>query len=503
MYVWPFELLPTPATTSSADLLPPATLRPRNAARLPGWASFLASKLAPQQIVLPSDTGYDAARETYNPRFNDVRPLGIVFCREETEVAACLEAISRFDLRFRLRSAGHSLAGFSSLDDGIVIDVSEMNHVSVDVTARQATAQSGCTMGQLKAALQPSGLMLPLGGVQVGVAGFVQGGGFGTSSRTLGMHSDHVIAVRVMLADGHIVEASDNSNHDLWWACRGGTGGNFGVLLEVRYLLHPSAEWHPWSFSWPIRQAADRPRAVAALLALQDGVLPQNTTQLNAGADLRHWPDAQGGEPATLRLYVYGSYFGSEAQMQAALEPLARLPGQEPFVRQGYRMLSNLRQARFVSRIAAPEWQAIVADFADHANLYSTLTADAWGGAINAYPVEASSFVHRHADFNLYVTGFWCNAVDEQRVRVYLGRWRERVEPYCTDGVYQNFADADCPDFALGYWGRALPALAAVKAKYDPEARFRFAQMIPPADDDAAAVTWPPLVAQWLARPIV
>lgn len=501
MYIWPFEI---PRTQGAAALELVAAHRGAGAVggQPAGFAGFLQEKLTGRRIVLPPDPGYDAVRKTFNPRFDDLRPWGIVFCIAEQDVMICLQGIRKFRIPFRVRAAGHSFAGFSSLDDGWVIDVSGLNRLQVDIAALEATVQGGCRTSDLQAALAPSGLQLPLGGGPVGVAGFAQGGGFGATSRTFGINSDNVLAARVMLADGRIVQASERVNHDLWWALRGGTGGNFGVVMDLRYGLHRAPEQYQWSFAWPIHTPADRAMASRALMTLQDDVVRNAGPELNASADMRYWADQNGGTPQTLRLYLWGSFFGSESDMNALLKPLQALPGNQPFTQFGTKPLPVLRQARFVSELKALDWITLVDDFADHANLFSTLTLSAWGGAIGAYPREQSAFIHRDAAFNVYVTGFWDGAADEQKMQAYLARWRAFIAPFWTGGIYQDFADADCPDYRYNYWGDAFAALLAVKRKYDPEGLFTFPQAIVARTGETPAATWPPQVVASLDQAI-
>jgi FAD/FMN-containing dehydrogenase len=161
-----------------------------------------------------------------------------------------------------------------------------------------------------------------------------------------------------------------------------------------------------------------------------------------------------------------------------------------------------LRQSRLVTELSAAAWKTLVDDFADHANANSNLTVTAWGGAINSYPREKSAFIHRDASFNIYVTGFWNGAAEEAQMQAYLERWREFIEPFWTGGIFQDFADTDCPDYRSSYWGEAFAALVAVKRKYDPSGLFSFSQAIQARPGKPEPVTWPPGVVAALSRPI-
>lgn len=500
MYIWPFKIA---ADDEQVAEPAQAATEHRTGAGLPdGLRQFLLQRLPRHRVVLPGDANYLKARRTFNERFNHLRPWAVILCEVEEDLRACLEGVRSYKVPFRIRAGGHSFAGFSSIGDGMVIDVSGFNKVQVDPARLEASVGGGCKMKALQAGL--GGLQLPMANDPVGVSGYMQGGGFDDNSRTYGMNSDNVLAVRVMLADGRVVPASETVNHDLWWAVRGGTGGNFGVLLEVRYALHRAPEQHAWSFFWPITKPADRALAAEVLLALQNDVLHGAGPQLNAAAELRRWPQEDGGPPAIFGLLVAGTYFGPEADMQALLRPLAQLQGERNFVQPAASAapIRVLRQARFVSELGLPHWQTLVDDFEAHANLNSTLTLAGWGGAISAYPVEKSAFIHRSAALNIYVTGFWRDDQEELKMQAYLARWRSSVAPFWNGGIYQNFADADCPDYRSSYWGDAFPALLAVKRKYDPNGLFRFAQAIEARPGGQPPAVWPPTVVAWLNKPI-
>jgi FAD/FMN-containing dehydrogenase len=247
-------------------------------------------------VILPGDKAYEAGRRLFNQRF-DPRPAAIVRCHTEPDVALCLEAARKYRMPFRLRSGGHSIGGYSGCD-GIIFDLSGLNSVSIDSAALVATVAAGCQQGKLNRILDEQGVHLPLGdAMDVCIAGFMQGGGWGITSRTFGMNSDHVLEVRVMLADGRVVRASEMVNHDLWWAVRGGTGGNFGVLLTSKYRLHRAPEVNYWCLSWPLRERSAREMALLALIAFQKEILEAGSTNMNAAAFMIYVADKPNDPP--------------------------------------------------------------------------------------------------------------------------------------------------------------------------------------------------------------
>lgn len=501
MQMWPYDVGVvdelTPLDEASATLRDKAI----KSAGLPSQVTdFLAEKLPGRRIVLPRDTAlYEKARKTFNARYDVIFPGAVVYCAQEGDVSVCIDAATRFAVPFRIRASGHSFGGASSLAGGIVVDISAMKSIRM-LPQQEVYVEAGCNMSDLQKTLNSVQLQLPTGGSPVAIAGFMQGGGFSNLvSRTLGMQSDSVTGIWMMLAQKTVVRASESVNHDLWWAVRGGTGGNFGVLLAATYRLHPARESIRWSCSLALPDHASRATAIAALAALQDIVLSSGP-EFNAAVDMRYWPEYAGGVPETLRLYVAGNYYGNSSDLESILRPLTRLLNGGNFQFHSHnKRLPLLRKARFTSGLNAQDWTNLVESYADHANLHSVLTIDVWGGAINSYPVESSAFVHRDAVFNIYVTGFWEGETEEAQMQTYLKHWEHALEPVWTGGIYQNFADPDLADYARHYWARAYPALAACKQKYDPGNLFVTDQAVVGSN---RPVSWPPRVAESLRQPI-
>ena len=215
-------------------------------ARLPRERLKAAQAAIQGYFVLPGDPAYETDRKLSNPVF-DAYPTVIIYCAVESDVAVALELARGQKLPFTVRSGGHCTAGFSA-GAGALIDVSALNDATVDAAALIATVGTGCPFKKFDSVLAGYGLHVPGGECEdVCIGGFMQGGGYGFTSVTYGMNCDNVIDLRMMLADGQIVSASESVNADLWWAVRGGTGGNFGELLSVRYRLRPLGDVFGWA----------------------------------------------------------------------------------------------------------------------------------------------------------------------------------------------------------------------------------------------------------------
>jgi len=472
-------------------------------------------------IVLPGDPDYNEDRKLFNPVF-DAYPSMIVYCIVEGDVAIALHMAQQSSLPFTVRSGGHCTAGFSA-GSGVLIDVSKLTDVAVDATSLIATVACGCPFSKFAAAMQLQGMHVPIGECEdVCVGGFVQGGGYGFTSVTFGMNCDNVIDMRVMLADGSIVTASKDENFDLWWAMRGGTGGTFGILLTVRYQLRALGDVFGWAIIWPLDTEQAMVNATGALMELQANYMLRNASpQMNVQVSLCYQPGETAGLPLSPMqpyLMVRGLYVGTSAEGQAAILPLQQLPGAVtqwtlqssfddlnnqllntpyslPCFPEGTPMPFEDKTSRYVARDLLPtEWRSLLDYYKTTPNEYSYAYLEFYGGAINAYPLGDSAFIHRNAAFDMVLDVFWFGDADKAASEAFLEGWMALVEPMSNGHVYQNYPRLNEADYGWRYWGWAEIGLYLVKLKYDPTNAFRFAQCVqaPLEDDKAKAAALPP-----------
>lgn len=459
-------------------------------------------------IVLPGDPQYDQDRKLSNAAF-DPYPSMIIYCVIESDVAIALTLAQHTTLPFTVRSGGHCTAGFSA-GSGVLIDVSKLNDVYIDAEHQFASVGCGCPFSKFSDAMQRYGLHVPIGECEdVCVGGFVQGGGYGFTSVTYGMNCDNVIDVRVMLANGRIVTASPTVNRDLWWAVRGGTGGNFGVLLSVRYQLRPLGKVFGWAIIWTLETEQDMENATGALLELQANYMLRNSSrQMNVQISLCFQPGAEGGLPLENMkpyLLVRGLYVGTDTAGLEAIAPLQKLPGaitqwtmytdfndlNEKLLNVPYSMPCFApdiswppedKASRYVARDLSPqEWRSILDYYKRTPNQYSYAYLEVYGGAINDYPVENSAFIHRNAAFDVVLDVFWWTEEEKPLAQGFLDGWIALFEPMSNGHIYQNYPRLNQDDYGWRYWGDAQNALYAVKQKDDPSNAFRFAQAVTPS----------------------
>ena len=190
------------------------------------------------RVVERGASDYDEARALYNAMI-DKQPAAVAYCSDEADVSAALRFARERGLRVAVRGGGHNGAGLGSVDDGLVLDLSEQNAVTVDPAARMVRVQGGARLGDVDKATHEHGLAVPAGIIgTTGVGGLTLGGGVGHLSRGCGLTIDTLVAARVVLADGSVVDADADRESDLFWAIRGG-GGNFGVVTSFSFRCHP------------------------------------------------------------------------------------------------------------------------------------------------------------------------------------------------------------------------------------------------------------------------
>src|SRR5690348_4641610 len=208
------------------------------------------------ELIRAGDAGYEQAARVYNGMI-EKRPALIAHCRDVADVMAAVNFARKHELTLAVRGGGHSGPGLGTCDDGLVIDLSRMKGIRVDLAARTARVEGGCTWSEVDHATHPFGLATPSGFISTtGVGGLTLGGGIGYLSRAHGLTIDNLLGVDIVLADGSFVTASAEENQDLFWAVRGG-GGNFGVVTSFLFQLHPVSTVYGGPMLWPFDHAPE------------------------------------------------------------------------------------------------------------------------------------------------------------------------------------------------------------------------------------------------------
>ncbi|MBZ4423298.1 FAD-binding oxidoreductase [Myxococcus sp. RHSTA-1-4] len=442
-------------------------------------------------IIRPGDPDYDKERQGGNPAYQ--RYPDVIFrCDAIDDVAEALAYARENALPVVCRSGGHSYATYCSKTAGVVINVSALNDVSIEPEARRARVGPGAQFDKLDRFLRRYGLHVPSpGGPSVAVAGFMQGGGYGFTSRQFGMNCDNVLAVRLMLADGREVVASALENPELFWAIRGGTGSNFGVVLEVTYQLHALADLWGFRLQWKVEDAA------RVLHALQEGYTLAAPDELGYLAGLVVDPTTQ--EPVVVMM---GLFNGTAEQGRSVLAPLLKVAS-APFVvdRTGpYHELNTyvlthpyaipveqeprpfIIQSRYFARPASlQDWEKVVEAYGrpppDASNF---VCIEPYGGAIRRYPAGGNAFIHRDVLLDCFTSAFWSTRSGEEAAITWMNRLMNDLLGHVGKRAYQNYPTPRLPEFQDAYWDEeTLKRLSRVKKDYDPDNLFRYEQSIP------------------------
>ena len=442
-------------------------------------------------LLHPGDAGYDEARTVYNAMFDHRRPALIAQCRNTDDVVAAVKIARDSRLPVAVRAGGHSIAGFSTCDGGIVIDVSPMKHIDVDPDHRTARAQAGVLLGELDAATQEHGLATPLGFVSVtGIAGLTLNGGIGWLTRKYGLTCDNLVSAEVVLADGTVVRCSDTQNPELMWGLRGG-GGNFGIVTSFEYRLHPISEVF-------FEMRFFDPSGFKEVLQVFGDVAPR-TSEDFVGAALtltvphsEMFPDELHGRfLCGMLLGHLGGEDAAKSELAAfdvAPQPLLTMGMTIPFLmaqtfqdedmpsgRQNYWKAGNMTEL-------SPEAIEVIAEQAVTATSpYCTVTLLVLGGALAAVGETDSAYCGRDALFNLSIDNIWEDAAENEAQIAWTRALHEAMSPYYSSGVYLNWASEETADRVRQAYGPNYERLVALKDQYDPTNFFCMNQNIKPS----------------------
>jgi FAD binding domain/Berberine and berberine like len=443
------------------------------------------------KIVFPWSPGYEQDRQEFDDLY-PTYPVVIVYAVSFADVRECLKLAHDAGMEVAIRSSGHSLACFS-VCSGMVIDLSEMNNVTVDHVARTIEIEPGANFSKIYPAVEPYGLHMPTGDCPtVCPAGFIMGGGYGMTTRMFGMGCDNAIELTVMLADGRIAVANKDQNPDLFWAIRGGTGGNFGVLLKTKFILHTLGDIMGVQIRWPIE--ANPARSANILYAIQEnylspGVLPQMGIQTILSSD----------DNAVKTLFFCATWIGDEPSFTKALEPLLSISGFTIKKFQGkYSDVNNqvldgtpdipddimgFARSRYIDRsLAESEWLNIVQYFIKNApNQYTMIDMEAYGGNVSNIPENSCAFIHRNVKVDFFTEAFFDQKTnDRAKNEAWTNGLFEFMKPYASNRSYQNYPYRGQEDYRNAYWGNYYNQLVLIKKKYDPENFFKYQQSIGP-----------------------
>ena len=440
------------------------------------------------RVIGPDDPEYDEARTLFYGGF-DHRPAAIVRVANEEDVSRVITLARDAGLELAVRSGGHSLAGHSVSDGGIVLDLSDMKALDIDSPARTAWAQTGLTAGEYTAAAAPHGLGTGFGDTgSVGIGGITLGGGIGYLVRKHGLTIDDLLAADVVTADGRLLRVDPETHPDLFWAIRGG-GGNFGVATRFRFRLHEVGTVVGGTLILPAT-----PEVIASFIAEAEAAPEELPTIANVmpAPPMPFVPEEHHGELVVFALLMHaGAVEAGEravAPFRALATPIADLVKLMPYP-EIYPPEDEEYHPTAVARTMFVD--AIDHDVAE--TIYENLRASdatmrvaqlrVLGGAMARVPIEATAFAHRRSRIMVNVAAFYEGPEDRPLREAWVSDFAAALDQGDA-GAYVGFlADEGEDRIRAAYPESTWDRLAAIKAKYDPTNLFRLNQNISPAEE--------------------
>ncbi|MBN3989765.1 MAG: FAD-binding oxidoreductase [Nostoc sp. NMS2] len=441
-------------------------------------------------VVLPDDPSYDEVREIWNAMI-DRRPAVIVQCAEADDIPHVIKFARENGLEISIRGAGHNIAGNAVCDNGVMIDLSTMTNVRIDAQKRRAYVEPGATLGNFDSSAQVHGLATPVGvNSTTGIAGLTLGGGFGWLTRKYGMTIDNLISAEVITADGNKIRTSENENADLFWAIRGG-GGNFGIVTEFEFALHPvGPEILAGLIVFPFSQAKQvltqyrqfaesAPEELNVWVVLRKApplpFLPENVHGKEVIVlSVFYVGDIVEGEKLIKPLRSFGDAYGEHIGVQPYVEWQQTF---DPLLTRGARNywkshnFTELRDgvldaiAEFAGKLPSPQCEIFIALIA---------------GASNRVSATATAYYHRDAKFVLNVHGRWDDVAHDEICTAWAREFFQASAPYASAGGYVNFMTEEEGDRVAAAYGSNYDRLVQIKKRYDPENIFHLNQNIKP-----------------------
>ncbi|MEM9072932.1 MAG: FAD-binding oxidoreductase [Myxococcota bacterium] len=459
------------------------------------WARFGESLSG--DLVRPDSDRYDASRRLFDPRFDTREPQGIAYCASPSDVQRCLAFARAHGLPIAARCGGHSYGGYSS-SDGLICDVGPMANVDLDGT--RARIGSGAKLIDIYARLAPRRMVIPGGTCpSVGVSGLTLGGGQGVFGRKFGLTCDAVKSIQVVTADGVIRDCDAETNADLFWAHRGGGGGNFGIVTAFAFEASAVGEVTRFALPFPWDAAAD---VVAAWQEWGPSARDELWSKVELGAR---------GDRRSVA--IHGVFLGSENDLRAVLAPLLQQTGRPRRTRverapllETMLILGGCARRTYEECHLPPEGTLGRGVRWTRSGVFHTLSTsgieallegldrtglegsgrvalDALGGAIGRVAPEATAFPHRRARMIAQYAAYWSRrapATEAEANRRWIDALYDAMQSDRA-GAYANYIDPVLRGWQDAYYGANLTRLRALKARFDPDGVFRFDQGISPA----------------------
>jgi len=434
-------------------------------------------------VLQPGDDAYDEARRVHNGLI-DRRPALIARCRNTADVSDAVRYAREAGLEICVRGGGHNVAGRAVVDDALMIDLSPMRGIYVDRNARTVRAQGGVIWRELNREAAVHGLAVTGGAISTtGIAGLTLGGGLGWLMAKYGLAADNVLGVELVTADGDILDVTEQSNPDLFWALRGG-GGNFGIAASFEYRLHPLQMVTGGLIAHPIDAAGD-------MLRFYRDAVASSSDDLTVFAVIGHAPDGSGMKLAGMVVFHTGTPEQAERDLAPFKEwgsPLMVEVGPMPYpvmntlLDGGYPTGSlNYWLSSFTTGLPDGLIDAALERFASVPSTMSAILLERFHGAVCRVGVTDTAVPHREEGWNLLLPSVWMDSADTDANIAWTRETHAAFAPHLTERRWLNYLGDDQGDDAVrNAYGPNYDRLVEVKRKVDPENVFRHNHNIAP-----------------------
>jgi FAD binding domain/Berberine and berberine like len=490
---------PRPSPHPTATSAPQPVSTPR-AATLADWAALAASISG--HLARPGDASYNRVRITENPRWDAAMPVAVLTAARNADVKAALAFATRHEIPLALRSGGHSYPGYSAggapdtgVSPSLVIDTRAMRGIQI-LANNQVRIGAGASLAQVYAAVGARGRAIAGGScATVGITGLALGGGVGVLVRNYGLTCDALREVEIVTADGMLHSASETTDSDLFWACRGGGGGHLGVVTSLTFATSQAPQVTMFSLSWPFA-------AASRVIAAWQNWAPKADRRLWSTLKVLSGPRYTNGP----KVFVSGTWLGPRGSLAAEFVPflaragtpasnlsglhsyadaMARYAGcanipvsqcttgpggklnRESFsasTHMAYRQLDSAGIYQIIDRVASIRSIKGVGE--------AGISMDALGGAVADVAPNATAFPHRAAIASVQYTCTFPNGESPQQFDAFVRGFRSAMVPSWGSGAYVNYADPSLEDPATAYFAGNAARLASIRTKYDPTGVF-------------------------------
>jgi FAD/FMN-containing dehydrogenase len=444
-----------------------------------------------QRSVIPGEAGYDAARRVWNGTV-DKRPAIIAFCESPADVAAAVKAAQDQGVPLSVRGGGHQVAGLCVVDDGLVIDLSRMNSVSLSPDLSISRAGGGSLLGHVDAANAKAGRMVPAGVVShTGLGGLALGGGVGWTFRHFGLTCDNILGAEVVTAAGDIVRAGADGDEDLLWALKGG-GGNFGVVTAFDLKTYPL---ETVLFGQAMFTLEDLPEAVAHYVSTMNAAADEMSAICITclAPPIPGIPDEVIGRPVVMINAVWsGDPLAGQEPMRALIhssvvsvfeiiEPMPYIAVQTMQDHLHPHGRLNYNKSRYLNRVDAEAIAALYSAGEKLPGIHCQIEILRLGGAAGRVPVDATAFAHRDAAFILNIVSAWTDVSKTDEHIQWARETYNSLDTFGSEAGYINFIDTEPGRVTSVYPEKTYARLQEIKRRLDPQMVFRGNVPIEPA----------------------